>query len=199
MASLSLICSGSPRGAPFRVGLLALAVLLSGHAQGCGRKAAPPVVSSPGEPAPQYPEGVVVAEDGPIAIPERSDAREAASGTEAARDDSGSARPESVEGAGAVVAGSEGDEVPEDEGLAQRRDGFRVQIYAGRSLERAEEVADQARAALELAVYVVATPEFFKVRVGDCLTRDEAELLVRKVRAAGYGDAWIVESLVAAP
>jgi cell division septation protein DedD len=69
---------------------------------------------------------------------------------------------------------------------------FSVQIYAGHDVDRAEEVAGAARARLPHPVVVDLIDDLYKVRVGECATRDEAFALLRIVRDSGYPDSWIV-------
>jgi cell division septation protein DedD len=74
--------------------------------------------------------------------------------------------------------------------------GYRVQIFAFESLERAEAAAQEARVKLDLPVYVEYVPPYYKVRVGDFLIREEAEAVRDRLRISGYRDAFIVETLI---
>ncbi|MEW6684950.1 MAG: SPOR domain-containing protein [Candidatus Edwardsbacteria bacterium] len=74
--------------------------------------------------------------------------------------------------------------------------GFRVQIFASSTMERAEQIAKEAGQRLGEKVYVEPTSPFFKVRVGNCLTKEEAEALRNKVRAIGYDQAFVVETVI---
>jgi cell division septation protein DedD len=73
-------------------------------------------------------------------------------------------------------------------------DGFRVQVMATANEESARVVQGDAQSKLGVTAYLELIDGVFKVRVGDCWTRAEAEALVRRCRDAGYGDAWIVAS-----
>jgi cell division septation protein DedD len=77
--------------------------------------------------------------------------------------------------------------------------GYRVQIFASGSAESAESVRQAAATRLGTPVYVEDVGGSFKVRVGDCATRHDAEALLERCRGAGYGDAWIVASTVLLP
>ncbi len=74
--------------------------------------------------------------------------------------------------------------------------GYKVQIYLTLSEEDAESVASAARARLEEKVVVEFDPPYYKVRIGNCTSADEAEELLYRVKSAGYPDAWIVRSRV---
>lgn len=74
--------------------------------------------------------------------------------------------------------------------------GFRVQVFASGSYDAAEEVRQAAVSTLGVASYVDRIDGVYKVRVGDCPSRLEAEDLLLRCRQAGYSDAWIVASQV---
>ena len=74
--------------------------------------------------------------------------------------------------------------------------GYRVQIFAFESMERAEAAAQEARIRVDLPVYVEYIPPYYKVRVGDFLIREEAEKVRNQLRLSGYPDAFLVETLV---
>lgn len=78
--------------------------------------------------------------------------------------------------------------------------GYRVQILASSIKENAEKFAAEAQARFpNLKVYVEFIPPYYKVRVGDFLTREEAETFKAKARSLGYFDAFIVESQINPP
>jgi cell division septation protein DedD len=77
-------------------------------------------------------------------------------------------------------------------------DGFRVQVFATGDEETAEAVREAGERKLGVPVYTEYVDGLYKVRVGDCLAREEAEALLTRCKNAGYGDAWIVETRVLA-
>jgi hypothetical protein len=77
--------------------------------------------------------------------------------------------------------------------------GFRVQVFATGNQETAEAVREAAHNKLGVAVYSELVEGLYKVRIGDCPDREQAERLLERCRAAGYGDAWIVETQVRVP
>ena len=78
-------------------------------------------------------------------------------------------------------------------------EGWRVQLSANSTLADADGRARGARAKFTEPVYVEYEPPFYKVRVGDFLTRPEAESMATRARAEGYEGAWVVETLVLRP
>jgi hypothetical protein len=76
-------------------------------------------------------------------------------------------------------------------------DGFRVQVSAVSYKDNADRIADEVRDGLVgYSVYVDYLNDLYKVRVGDCTTRTQAETLRSKLVNLGYDDAWIVKSKV---
>lgn len=76
--------------------------------------------------------------------------------------------------------------------------GYRVQIFASSEEPRAKEVAAEARSRLAEPVYVVYEAPLYKVRVGDCVTRGEADALKERAAAQGFDGAWVAETTVQA-
>ncbi len=76
-------------------------------------------------------------------------------------------------------------------------DGFRIQVLAVSYRDNADRVADEVRDRLAgYSVYVEYISDLYKVRVGDCIDRSEAETLRSKLVNLGYDGAWIVKSEV---
>ena len=75
--------------------------------------------------------------------------------------------------------------------------GFRIQIFASSTNNNANRVANDARAVFgNQSVYVDHVVPYYKVRVGDCLTREEAEALRRQALNLGFAGAFIVETMI---
>lgn len=74
--------------------------------------------------------------------------------------------------------------------------GFRIQIFASSTEGNASKVADDARSAFDVNVYVEYVPPYYKVRVGDCLTENDAVTLKNKALQLGYRGAFIVETMI---
>ena len=75
--------------------------------------------------------------------------------------------------------------------------GYRVQVHADRDAARAANVARRVEATLAgEPVYVEWIEPWYKVRVGDYAARTDAEPLRLRLAAAGYADAWIVQTTI---
>jgi len=77
--------------------------------------------------------------------------------------------------------------------------GYRVQLFASGEQENAKTYEMEVEMRLGIATYLEYLDGMYKVRVGDCRTRQEAENLRDQCRAAGYQDAWIVSTVVNLP
>jgi len=75
-------------------------------------------------------------------------------------------------------------------------DGYRVQLVATR--EEAEARADMQSALLSFSenVYLLFDNPYYKLRVGDCLSRSQADSLQQRALAKGFAKAWITRSQV---
>jgi cell division septation protein DedD len=74
--------------------------------------------------------------------------------------------------------------------------GFRIQIFASSTEKNAMKIVDDARSSFGGKVYVEHLAPYYKVRVGDCLTREDAQLLKTKAVGMGYRGAFIVETMI---
>lgn len=89
---------------------------------------------------------------------------------------------------------------PPPEAQANREvDGFRVQLFASKDIERTTLEKSEAEfvfAREGVAVYIEFDSPMYKVRIGDCRSREEAEQLREIARRNGYPSAWIVKTKV---
>ena len=74
--------------------------------------------------------------------------------------------------------------------------GYRVQLLATGDEPQAREAQKSAIFRFEEGVYLVFEPPLYKLRIGDCQTRKEAEDLREKAIRNGFHDAWIVPSKI---
>ncbi|RKZ24664.1 hypothetical protein DRQ26_07100 [bacterium] len=74
--------------------------------------------------------------------------------------------------------------------------GYKIQIYISLQQEDAQNVAETAQNKLDEKVTVEFDPPYYKVRIGNCVTSEEAEELLEKVKRIGYPDAWIVRAKI---
>jgi hypothetical protein len=99
-----------------------------------------------------------------------------------------------------VGADAEGwvDEVPPPapEPAATSSFGYRVQIFASATQEGADQAAAEARGRFSERVHIDYEPPFFKVRVGDCTTRHEAERLRERAVQLGYEGPFVTETAI---
>ena len=75
--------------------------------------------------------------------------------------------------------------------------GFRIQVSFTENIELANQVKNELSPLLpDQQVYVVYEAPYYKVRIGDFLSRPEANLTLRTLTERGYKDAWIVPDKV---
>ncbi len=74
--------------------------------------------------------------------------------------------------------------------------GFRIQIFASSSQENAERIANDAQQSFTEQIYVEPDGNLFKVRVGDFLTREDADKLKVKAAQLGFRGSFVVETMV---
>ena len=83
-----------------------------------------------------------------------------------------------------------------DESSVIMDDGYRVQVFATADQARAEKVREDAAYKLGIAAYVLSEDGVYKVRAGDCLAREQADLLRTRCQQVGYADAWVVATRI---
>jgi len=69
---------------------------------------------------------------------------------------------------------------------------YRVQIATTKLFGEARKAARIAREIFDRPVFVDYEVPYYKIRVGNFNSRDDAERYRRQVRGAGYGNAWVV-------
>jgi len=74
--------------------------------------------------------------------------------------------------------------------------GYRVQIISTPFEEVAREVRNEALLKFEEPVYMVFDAPYYKVRIGDCVSRFDAEELQQKAIEKGFAQAWVVRTMV---
>ncbi len=83
--------------------------------------------------------------------------------------------------------------------LQKKTDGYRVQIYATGDREQAYFLKDEALQIFgknHINVYIEFDAPYYKIRIGDCPTKEEADRLRRLARSKGYNKAWVVKAMV---
>ncbi|MBN1756391.1 SPOR domain-containing protein [bacterium] len=71
--------------------------------------------------------------------------------------------------------------------------GWRVQLFNTDKKVEADDFEKQAVEKLGMKIYNEYEPPYYKIRVGNCETPEEAEKLLEKVKENGYKNAWIVQ------
>lgn len=78
--------------------------------------------------------------------------------------------------------------------------GYRVQIFSVTDRGEAQRFYEEARRRLNREdIYLQFEPPFFRVRVGNCRTRDAAEDLVRELEQGGYEAPFPVRTQILVP
>ncbi len=78
--------------------------------------------------------------------------------------------------------------------------GYRVQIFSVTDRDEAQRFYEEARRRLNREdIYLQFEPPFFRVRVGNCRTRDAAEDLVRELEQGGYEAPFPVRTQILVP
>ena len=73
--------------------------------------------------------------------------------------------------------------------------GYRVQIFTTENSAAADSLANQAERKLDTPVYKVYSPPYYKIRVGNCETLEEAEELEKEILKAGF-ETFIVRDII---
>jgi hypothetical protein len=71
---------------------------------------------------------------------------------------------------------------------------YRVQFFATQYPDEANRVSEQVKSELSENTYIDYKTPYYWVRVGDCVTKEEAEVLLEKIRNLGYPQSWVVEA-----
>ena len=86
---------------------------------------------------------------------------------------------------------------PKEAPLPEETDGFRVQICAVVDEIKAKQVQrDAIMQFINEEVYLDYHAPYYKVRIGNCLTRYEAEQLQQIVIKKDFADAWVVRAKI---
>ncbi|MBN1541431.1 SPOR domain-containing protein [candidate division KSB1 bacterium] len=81
-------------------------------------------------------------------------------------------------------------------GTRQAINGFRVQLVSTRNEEEARAVRTEALLQLDRTVHLTFDNPYYKVRVGNFLTRTEAEKAKEIAIRRGFLDAWVVRTQI---
>ncbi len=73
--------------------------------------------------------------------------------------------------------------------------GFRVQLFTTKSTAAADSFATKASGALDVKVYTVYEPPYYKVRAGDFVDQFEAAEAEKKIKSKGF-ETFIVRDII---
>ena len=78
-------------------------------------------------------------------------------------------------------------------------EGYRVQALVTRNTHSADSIRAVLSDKIDEDVYITYEVPYYKIRVGNCVDRKQAEELQLKLRDLGYSAAWIIRTRVKAP
>ena len=75
-------------------------------------------------------------------------------------------------------------------------EGFRVQILATKELAKAEQLQKDLSNILNQNIYIVFEAPNYKVRVGNFIDRNRAEVFRKNILNKGYTSSWIIRTRI---
>ena len=75
-------------------------------------------------------------------------------------------------------------------------EGFRVQILATKELAKAEQLQKDLSNILNQNIYIVFEAPNYKVRVGNFIDRNKAEVFRKNILNKGYTSSWIIRTRI---
>src|SRR3990172_7689147 len=78
----------------------------------------------------------------------------------------------------------------------RQQSGYRVQILSTRDEEEARNVRRDAILKFQDSVYLMFDDPYYKVRVGDCISRFDADKLQEAAITKGFPEAWVIRTNV---
>ena len=75
-------------------------------------------------------------------------------------------------------------------------DGYRLQLYESSSAGEANEKMGKYRKSLKDSLYLVFDAPLYKIRYGNYVTKNEAEIEKNNLKNKGYRTAWVVKSRI---
>ena len=76
------------------------------------------------------------------------------------------------------------------------QEGYRLQIFESSSVEEANRTLRKFQRSLKDSVYMVFEAPFYKLRLGNFVTKKEAEKQKANLNKKGYKNIWIVRSRI---
>ena len=75
-------------------------------------------------------------------------------------------------------------------------DGYRLQLYESSSAVEANKKMGKYRKSLKDSLYLVFDAPLYKIRYGNYVTKNEAEIEKNNLKNKGYRTAWVVKSRI---
>ena len=75
-------------------------------------------------------------------------------------------------------------------------EGFRVQVLATNQLVKAEKLQKDLSSVLNQKIYIVFEAPNYKVRVGNFIDRNKAEIFRQNIVKKGYQSSWIIRTRI---
>ena len=75
-------------------------------------------------------------------------------------------------------------------------DGYRLQLYESSSVGEANKKMGKYRKSLKDSLYLVFDAPLYKIRYGNYVTKNEAEIEKNNLKNKGYRTAWVVKSRI---
>ncbi len=75
-------------------------------------------------------------------------------------------------------------------------EGFRVQIFATQDRNKADQLQEELALKFDEKIYIIFEAPNYKLRVGDFLDRDDAEILRMKLVSSDFPSSWIVRTRI---
>ena len=76
------------------------------------------------------------------------------------------------------------------------QDGFRLQIFESSSAEEANQNFKKFNRAFSDSLYLIFDAPLYKIRYGNFVSKNQAEIEKNKIRKKGYKNIWIVRSRI---
>ena len=75
-------------------------------------------------------------------------------------------------------------------------DGYRLQLYESSSAEQANKKMNKYSLSLKDSLYLVFDAPLYKIRYGNFISKDKAEIVQAKLKRKGFKKVWIVKSRI---
>ena len=75
-------------------------------------------------------------------------------------------------------------------------EGFRVQVFATQDRAKADKLQKELASKFKENIYIIFEAPNYKLRMGDFLDRDKAEILRMELAASNYPSSWILRTKI---